>query len=345
MDDILNHWWLNLGHEFTPNMEPYPPPDILKPVVHRQVQSLSSDSEGESDGITNSKPLKSILKKPKTSHNKNEPSKTRITVSQNSTSDCTPERDNSLQGDNSSLHSNCSEGVFNGSDVSNSSEESKRVFDSEKKPKRGILKRKGKFSGGDSGCFLAGSNSTKSLDSDTNSLELDNGHSYSLDDIDHVLKSQNECQSQTTNDDRRNSAPESMSSDRPSSCNTSSTSQSRRKGILKRRKHRDRQTDDARKRLSIGSLSSNSSADLLNFSYDSCEEQVMTHFYKSQDNELPVSHSSTVSLEDCQVQIESLQLTDSSYHDDHDNVNDNEVFSLKQVEDVYKKALEICQGP
>ncbi|KAL5014855.1 hypothetical protein ScPMuIL_009125 [Solemya velum] len=339
MDDILNHWWLNLGHEFTPHMEAYPRPEILKPVVHRQVQSLSSDSEGESDGKSNAKPLKSILKKPKTSH-KNEPTKTQSTVGRNSASDSTPE------GDNSSLHSNCSENVFNGSDVSNSSEESKRVFDSEKKPKRGILKRKGKYSGGDSGCFLASSNSTKSLDSDTNSLELNAGHSYSLDDIDHVLNSHNESQSHTKNEDRRNSAPERSSSEGPSSCEAVGTSRrNRQKSILKRRSHGDQQAHDARKRLSIGSLSSNSSADLLDFSYDSSEEQVMTHFYQTQDSEVQHNTSSPISLENCQNQIENLQLQDMNYISKHDSLEDSEVFSLKQVEEVYKKALEICQSP
>jgi len=65
IDNVLTHWWVNLGFRKTPNGDPYPSAEQLKPVTHRQNPSLSSDSEGEQEAKLNQTPLKGILKKPK----------------------------------------------------------------------------------------------------------------------------------------------------------------------------------------------------------------------------------------------------------------------------------------
>jgi hypothetical protein len=74
--------------------------------------------------------------------------------------------DRSVEFKNVVCNNSCSN-----SDNNNSGDDSKKVFDSEKKPARGILKRKGKFSGGDSGCILNESGA-KSPGSDTKEILL-----------------------------------------------------------------------------------------------------------------------------------------------------------------------------
>jgi hypothetical protein len=155
------------------------------------------------------------------------------------------------QGPNVVCNNSCSN-----SDNNNSGDDSKKVFDSEKKPARGILKRKGKFSGGDSGCILNESGA-KSPGSDT---KENNSMLYDLSDIDNVLNST----------DRSPTEPKHKFSFTENSIESNSNNSSNvvpRRGILKKSNQ-----SDPKKRLSACSTGSNSSADILDFSYDSGDE-------------------------------------------------------------------------
>ncbi|KAL8569912.1 hypothetical protein ACOMHN_014132 [Nucella lapillus] len=245
------------------------------------------------------------------------------------------------------------------------------VFDSDRKPKRGILKRKGKFSGDDGGCFMMGEDlgyyklskeeggngtsiPTQPLPSLSSVVQLTMFHSGSHDltpdsvsakpaSTDSGVSSSAVAASSSTpspcpihhscvpitsstvpsdpasaggsgtdgahHSTSRPSQLKSLGDPPPSdpsdgSCNPPQTSASyssaiptpdippldavctctvdtdptkvvrRRKGILKNSANRNSLLDDTRKRLSVSSLSSNSSMDFLDLSYDSCDGDV-----------------------------------------------------------------------
>lgn len=250
MPDILNHWWINLGYKETPIGEQYPSPEMFKTYKPRSSPSLSSDSESEGDQAKPIQPLKGILKKPKTSCSSTE-EEPRVKVPfQPINDDNTSYMVMPDQGPNVVCNNSCSN-----SDNNNSGDDSKKVFDSEKKPARGILKRKGKFSGGDSGCILNESGA-KSPGSDT---KENNSMLYDLSDIDNVLNST----------DRSPTEPKHKFSFTENSIENNSNSSNvvPRRGILKKSNQ-----SDPKKRLSACSTGSNSSADILDFSYDSGDE-------------------------------------------------------------------------
>ncbi|XP_060062977.1 NUAK family SNF1-like kinase 1 [Ylistrum balloti] len=278
LKDILNHWWVNLHHNKTPCGGPYPNPDILKPVTLRPNQSLSSDSEGELD-MKSAKPLKSILKKPSNGS-------TSSNNSRSSEDTCdTACRETKCLGSLPSVEAQDTHCAYNDSmtlpeqgpevfcsvteGASNSSEEVKKVFDSEKKPARGILKRKGKFSGGDSGCVL----NENGVKSPVESEKRENtAMTYNLSDIDQVLRGGDSTAS--TSQICRNPASDFVHSS-ASHTQTDSVSEQTvtvvpRRGILK-----SHGNTDARKRLSACSIGSNSSAEILDFSYDSGDDQYL----------------------------------------------------------------------
>lgn len=278
MKDILNHWWVNLAHRKTPCGAPYPNPDILKPVTLRHNQSVSSDSEGELDARS-SKPLKSILKKPSsgsTSSNNSRSgeeqcdsafreSKCESSVPEMETGNTYSYTDSmTMPEQGPEVFCVASDNVTN-----NSNEEIKKVFDSEKKPARGILKRKGKFSGGDSGCVLNENGIKSPGASDTKENVT---MAYNLSDIDQVL-----CGVENTYPESpicRNQASDFVHSGnvhaQTDSANERSVTVVPRRSILKQPG-----STDARKRLSACSIGSNSSAEILDFSYDSGDDQYL----------------------------------------------------------------------
>lgn len=154
MPDILNHWWVNLGYRETPSGQVYPLPEDCKPVTLRAPTSLSSDSEGENDHTKLVQPLKGILKKPKVS-----------------------------SGDEESVAKQPLQTIALDNQVFDGHDSDKRDTDKHDKKPRSILKRKGKFSGGDSGCVL-NETGPKSPSSDTKeNAEM----TYNLSDIDNAL--------------------------------------------------------------------------------------------------------------------------------------------------------------
>lgn len=246
MTDILNHWWVNLGYKETPIGEQYPSPELFKTYKPRSSPCLSSDSESDGDQPKPVQPLKSILKKPKTSTSSaEEDQRTKFPLQ--------PVNDDNLsymampeKGPNVS----CNRSNSN-SDNNNSGDDNKKVFDSQKKPARGILKRKGKFSGGDSGCILNESGA-KSPDTKENNSML-----YDLSDIDSVLNTA----------DRSPTEPKNTFTFTENNVESNTASVVPRRGILKKGSQAD-----PKKRLSACSTGSNSSADILDFSYDSGDE-------------------------------------------------------------------------
>ena len=244
------------------------------------------------------------------------------------------------------------------------------VFDSTKKPKRGILKNKHRYTGSDSGCVM--DCSVTVLDGRPDSPEKNDAvfdNSYDLTDIESVLDgieadlksvvgqskaitcdkihkdvSVGKYQSQ---DGFQENTELSRAKDQPVL--------TRRRGILKR--HGKFSSSDETKRYSLGSQSSNSSADVLDFSYDSAEEnyignakpnpETTDHAYAkntcTEAFEGQVVNGKTYDViskfDDVIHKIDLLsdELCDAgSFHDD------GSIFDLAEAEDVYKKALEIC---
>lgn len=303
MKDILNHWWINLGYKETPCGQSYPNPEMLKAV--RSNASLSSDSEGESE--FKAQPLKGILKKPKTSDTYCEDFSDECASTENNLRHKSPQvlSDSHSNGE----FCNASNGSYRNSDTCNhnntrdsgvpqspvedaaevfrcsvddqksgeeikdisamseddtkkvfdSEDDSKKVFDSNKKPARGILKRRGKFSGGDSGCVLNESGN-KSPASDT---KENNKMLYNLSDIESALceEGNDSHSSQICRNDASDFVCSATVNQTPSADNSNVTVVPRR-SILKK-------PADPKKRLSACSTGSNSSADILDFSYDS----------------------------------------------------------------------------
>lgn len=452
--DVLNHWWVNLGHELTPDGRQYQAASLpVGRASHRQQSSFSSDSDLELDarspppGLHHVPGVRSGRKSVETSFDEDE---MLYDIGTSTSSSSTPaasvspatvsvgageQMSKAAANDKNNLH--WSQAIANGiekirsrvlrsladeDDVSHRREEDDdedevklrdfssstsradsnatsdlcdtddssafngekapmldndkpvNVFDSDRKPKRGILKRKGKFSGGDSGCCIMADDASpkleeeecpvsRSLPSDPSSSSSSsyafpssaqssfskdlasesasaNSHSRMTSQVErgvsppvppsstpqpcpihhcqtpitpayttgNTLASQSHDFVRVPPEDRaaRSSCPNSSHPDPnthvcvpgsdPASVGRSLSSSPslgapapiaactctvdmdltkvvrRRKGILKNTGssgNRNSLIDDARKRLSIGSLSSNSSADILDLSYDS----------------------------------------------------------------------------
>ena len=297
IEAICRHWWINLGYDCTP-IEQYPPIKLID--VTRLGESISlahsrrnssSESDGEIDDtppIQTALPVKGILKKTKSVSTDDEDDA--IVVSKNVTSP-----DGSTD-------------VFEDSPVgvqkSSSPFDGVAVPDLSRKPRRGILKNK-QPSYSDSGCGL--DDTELLLATPPGGYECqskDSGNSYDLSDIEAVL---GECSDvkdttdghadaagcvyptdRTTNGfEGQTSACESRSYDRlnddgdlphsalgvPSLVHggiVSSTPLQPVKGILKRRRKLSTERDPTW-RYSLGSQGSNSSGDILDFSYDSAD--------------------------------------------------------------------------
>ena len=301
----------------------------------RSSQSLSSDSEGELDLGRQAQPLKGILKKPKLDPN----------IESDATTDCacdSPRNKGPLQPvvNNIGNHSNHDAELC--SPQSDLSDSNKIVFDSEKKPARGILKRKGKFSGGDSGCVLNESGA-KSPGSDTKeNMDL----AYNLSDIEAALDVADgvvENGQQTTHVCRTSAADfihNNAQDVEQSSVHSSSVSVVHRRGILKKNSQ-----SDQRKRWSACSAGSNSSADILDFSYDSSDDNYMTvtnclnSFEPRRDSSL--SGTSSISGLDsddlCCGDDLCTTLTPDEGH--HSSLSDA-VFNRDEAREIIKQALK-----
>ncbi|KAK3608352.1 hypothetical protein CHS0354_030809 [Potamilus streckersoni] len=336
MEDILNHWWVNMGYKQTPDTRPYPNLQVLKPVSRCQNQGTSSSSESEGELETSqqpkpAQPLKGILKKPKIA----DPREGSKIVKENL---------NPFQSCNT--ESFCVSGATNAQPVSSqmSTEDSvfmadtKKVFDSERKPIRGILKRKGKFSSGDSGCSLADI-SRKSPDltpEKSKSLEV-----LSQCEVDSAIDSPDHLSSNPSKDkstlmsgafnfilDKACHNPDcGITKSQQCDCDNVTIVQ-KRKGILKSRN----QSEETEKRLSVCSLGSNSSADILNFSYDSSEE------LRYSPNEL--NSQSHHNGHESNMSQNFMDFDQGPYASKTPN---DSKFDIREKQDLYQKALEISK--
>ncbi|XP_045164782.2 NUAK family SNF1-like kinase 1 [Mercenaria mercenaria] len=359
ISDILSHWWVNLGHSFMPDNEPYIPPMVLQPVPSYHNQTLSSSSESDDgepqcSGKTKTvKPLKGILKKPKMTENVSEkkcndslmPNIER-TVNENVIlADSQPSDEavfnESPDNQTGSQISNLSESVSQSNQISNDIEDDasvvadetsgKKVFDSRMMPKRSILKRKGKFSAGDSGCELNDLNRKDSVCLSVRPMDLSEADS-ALDSPDNVLPHDNISMDKTRSscDNLQLGAfsfgmTETLTSkDSQNLATAESVPLSvipRRRGILKNANR------DSDKRLSACSTGSNSSADILDFSYDSFDEILKSRF---------CSDTSPKTSPDYGSDVRDLRLQGQAALQD-------DLFNYQEAKEVYQKALDICK--
>lgn len=343
MSDILSHWWVNLGHKTMPDSQPYLCPSVLQPVPPCPNERLSSDSDGEPDLAARPKtqrPLKGILKKPKitdsrvecssaVSRNENTNPMTSQTGSQSAYNSATQEQTGSDSISESKREMDeCSESKSSEVFSSNTDLNGKKVFDAQKMPARSILKRKGKFSAGDSGCEL---NDSKSKSSSISSNVMD------LSEADSAIDSPDFSSAIPPKDTKNSNSSLSSGAfsfplEQGPSENTGSSGQigdvtsmviPRRKGILK---NRSQTKDEADKRLSACSIGSNSSADMLDFSYDSCEDFLSPHYYRQRS-----PRSSSEYEEDIEFSVGKRE-------------EQTDVITYKEARDVCTKALEICKN-
>lgn len=335
-----------------PNNEPYVPPMVLQPVPGFHNQTLSSSSsesdEGESDTASKPKlvkPLKGILKKPKMSEDKPKLSDSKrcndlmmpnkgVNENENPVEVPMKEDDSvfkeALLAQQSPLCDNHSQSEVQADnltttrDIDNTAvtESAKKVpFDSQVMPKRGILKRKGKFSTGDSGCDL------NDLSRKDNSVSL-SVRPMDLSEVDSAIDSPDGlnkfCAPHPS--DAGAFSFQASESQSPRSCSDVVTSDNgtslvipRRRGILKNANR------DSDKRLSACSIGSNSSADILDFSYDSSDEILTTRFCQS-TSKSPVDFIGDVD-------------DGNSGH-----ILQDDLFSYREAREVCKKALEITKN-
>ena len=273
------------------------------------------------------------------------------------------------------------------------------VFDSSKKPTRGILKNKNKqkYKGSDSGCVIVNAPEDSELyqsDEQLNNLHRDAvlEYSYDLADIESALDDlDNENAAGNSAKDTVHNHPLSLdelvqcshyiSSDNKGAviqndCGlnfyNNSTVVKRRKGILK--KHGKFSADnDPTKRYSYGSQGSNSSGDILDFSYDSLDEDIqhysssfsmsgqeeISKFASETTREFHTSSTAFSSYDNSDVdkgeqlsyknddeevarKIEALDVE----HINSKHVNtmkDSDLFDLQEARLVYKQALRYCE--
>lgn len=335
-----------------PDNEPYVPPMVLQPVPGFHNQTLSSSSsesdEGESDTACKPKlvkPLKGILKKPKMSEDKPKISDSKRCndlmmpnkdVNENKKPVEVPMKEDdsvfkeallaqpSPPCDNHSQSEVQSDNLTTTRDIDNTAvtESAKKVpFDSQVMPKRGILKRKGKFSTGDSGCDL------NDLSRKDNSVSL-SVRPMDLSEVDSAIDSPDGLHKfcaphpsdvgafsfQAIESQSQRSCSDVVTSD-----NGTSLVIPRRRGILKNANR------DSDKRLSACSIGSNSSADILDFSYDSSDEILTTRF----------CHSTSKSPVDFIGDVDDR----NSGH-----ILQDDLFSYREAREVCKKALEITKN-
>lgn len=300
MSDILNHWWVNLGCRETPSGEVYPLPEVCKPVSRQATPSLSSDSDGESEQTKLVQPLKGILKKPKVS-----------------------------SGDEESVAKQPLQAIVPNNHVFDGQDNDKR--DGDKKP-RSILKRKGKFSGGDSGCVL---NETGSKSPSSDSKE-NSDMTYNLSDIDNALNDLDDQDSSLSI--KRNAAADFVYDNAPSETVESGTTTVNvvpRRGILKKTS----QTDQ-KKRWSACSVGSNSSADMLDFSYDSGDDAYQFNLPGC----LSLSNNKLSDIDKLDILDSGDELVNNLRDENRQEGDDTALFPQEEAAIVLQQALKLCNN-
>lgn len=344
MSDIMSHWWVNLGHKTMPDAQPYVCPMVLQPVPACPNERLSSDSDGEPDSSARPKtqrPLKGILKKPKMTDSRKESNAT-VPGNENSnplTSETGSEEvvnSANQEQTGSSMILESSEQSVSHSDSKNSEVleanndlNGKKIFDAQRMPVRSILKRKGKFSTGDSGCELNDSKS-KSPSISNNPMDLSEVDS-AIDSPDYssAISSKDAKDSDSNlSSGAFNFNVQEETASKLSSCSDVTDGLSipivpRRKGILKNRSQSKEESD---KRLSACSVGSNSSADILDFSYDSCEDLLSPHYYRQRSPRSSSEYEGEVDFA-----LENLEQR-------------SDMIPFEEAKEVYIRALEICKN-
>ncbi|XP_064605467.1 NUAK family SNF1-like kinase 1 isoform X2 [Liolophura sinensis] len=385
LEKIDNHWWVNRGYSSTPSGSPYPSAAYLSSTPQFSFLSfLAGGNIGTNDIPYNSK--YSVPIADSTDHRFDASfEKGDAACKLSDLNDSVHESSKGARKKHYKSHCDVG-GSETGSDTlsNHSSEETKFLFDVDKKPPRGILKKRGKYSGSDSSCGLEESTATSPGHVSPVSSDL----SYELADISSVSEEDTRNTSQvpkyrndqntllseslalqystdvqtkdsldnyqgfdrlgnraakesTSSEDNSEDTPRNMSS--PCTLSTEDISKVPvRRGILKRPKRSN--TDDQKNRNSMGSQGSNSSGDLLDFSYDSTEgENLMSKFCVStKPASKPSSDTSMDSEEDSissrtrfhsmSVSEEDLSFKDCVFED----------LDLEEARDICRKALEIC---
>ncbi|KAH3892563.1 NUAK family SNF1-like kinase 1 [Dreissena polymorpha] len=357
----LGHSLMPDNEPYIPPMVLQPVPGFQ----NQALSSSSSESDdGEPSGITKpktAKPLKGILKKSKMADEKrlfanglsraaenrsrsNEVSETGLDrCEKENPADCQTLGDDSVfnevpqsqtgatQSDNQENNedqssSSSPENTCSSSKVESSQSANKIPFNSQVQPKRGILKRKGKFSAGDSGCDLNDSIRKESMTLTVRPMDLSDGDS-ALDSPDNVNKFG--AQPMVVGARISKGAFNFPSNESLASNATLVTTASgmaslvvpRRKGILKN------SSRDPDKRLSACSIGSNSSADFLDLSYDSSDD-ILTKFVKNPSVCAPLN-----------IGFEVQEI-----HTERCEVLQTDVIDYAEAKVVYQNALEICKN-
>lgn len=223
INDICRHWWVNLGYDKSP-MEDAPLGHPIDFHILERSLTVSSDSDSDpadspatrSHNSKKQKPLKSILKKPKDegkgslkgNHSDSgfyngvsdwtvcqivpeEAGKT-DPIGQQSSKDSKSSTVKNESVQTRALHKSHQNGSCDptkepSSDlyISTQNNQVEPVFDSKRKPKRGILKNKNRYQGADSGCVMDDININEYFDSEnlqhlTNNTNGTSGESPSV---------------------------------------------------------------------------------------------------------------------------------------------------------------------
>ena len=457
--DICCHWWVNLGYKKTPTEDT----PLGRPVDYHCLErslTVSSDSDSDLPDATQrshhkkQKPLKGILKKPKdfsigslkghhsdsgfyngvsdwttcqTDDLNSKACRGKIS-SQCETKLPTDPAPKSIQVQHSLSDEGETSQVRELDPLSSPTSNSDSVFDSNRKPKRGILKNKNKhrYQGADSGCVIEDinlseyfeSNNLKSLAasrprsvSTTGSESSSKGPEcdpYDDDDIESILvgleslgtmdhcnhftpvtykNTSKNCSLDQEVAEASQLSPElkldgdlsekivdssSPDSDEPEPLNTSNPGK-KLKGILKW--HGKYSTGpDPTWRYSLGSQSSNSSGDILDFSYDSgegegvltdpsrrpdwspppppsisadegcvgdvCEEDLRDIYTNLIDDFRPIPNHRNDNI------MNKINMLDEAYFEEgiHREAVTSDLFRLGDAKEVYEEALQICRG-
>ena len=417
--DICTHWWLNLGYTKTPSEEfPKGQPVNFIQLEDSLNASLDNDSENFPKKGVIRKPLKGILKKPKDFSPKYSKSSLER---QNAIIPCDRNCDDrtcvSIHNKHNTSHKYIDIVTDNSladlSSASHSISPSSSVFDSTKKPKRGILKNsKKRYSSDDSDInaddinfseYFCSSDSvptspvTDVANKDDANVSTDHEDScYDVADIEEVLCGlELDCGlipgniNTTTDRNVHESTAASFDllplSDSSSSATTphrkislvstgsdlspgsfgsltgETSTPVRLKGILKRNGKWSQ--GEPSWRYSMESQSSNSSGDILDFSYDEGEGEAVLNYPPLPEWTPPDMSSCSVnrnhSLTCDNLCNDALSTSidpwlprdsaDISVLDDmffetsvHRNTDSTDLFNYQEAKDVYKKALEFC---
>jgi hypothetical protein len=203
--------------------------------------------------------------------------------------------------------------------------------DGDKKP-RSILKRKGKFSGGDSGCVL---NETGSKSPSSDSKE-NSDMTYNLSDIDNALNDLDDHDSSSSI--KRNAAADFVYDNAQCGTVESGTTTVNvvpRRGILKKTSQADQ-----RKRWSACSVGSNSSADMLDFSYDSGDDAYQFHLPGC----LSISDNKLSDIDKLDILDTEEELVNTLRAEDQHKGDDTGLFPSEEAAIVLKQALKLCNN-